>query len=147
MRSRKVATFLCGAAIGVAGEYLLDPVEGKRRRQMARDRGMAIVRRGAREAGRSADHVVHRAKGVAAEATPPGRDAGELNDSALKAKVESELFRPAEAPKGSVDLNVEEHVVVLHGRVGSEEQLEDLVERARLIDGVRDVESRLQVAG
>jgi hypothetical protein len=142
-----VAAFLGGAAIGVAGEYLLDPAEGRRRRKMARDRGMAMVRRGSREAGRSVRDAAHRVQGVAAEATPPGRDASELNDAALKAKVESELFRPAEAPKGSVDLNVEEHVVVLHGRVGSEEQLDELVERARRIDGVRDVESRLQVAG
>lgn len=85
--------------------------------------------------------------GVAADATPPGRDSSELNDPALAAKVESELFRPADAPKDTVDVNVEDGVVYLRGEVPSREQLEDLIARAQAVDGVVRAEGLLHLPG
>jgi osmotically-inducible protein OsmY len=87
------------------------------------------------------------ARGVVAEATPGGHDASSLNDSGLAAKVESELFRPAGAPKGSVDVNVEDGIAVLRGEVADRGQLDDLLSRARSIDGVVSVKNLLHVAG
>lgn len=144
-KRRALLAFGAGAALGAAGEYMLDPGAGRRRRHMARDRTMAKLRRASREAERRAHRAADMAQGLAAEATPPGRDSSELNDPALAAKVESELFRPADAPKGSVDVNVEEHVVFLRGEVERGEQVEELVARARRIDGVAAVENRLHV--
>jgi hypothetical protein len=144
---RTMGVFLAGSGAGAASEYLLDPEQGKRRRHQLRDQTLAKLRRGSREAERLAYDVAHRAQGAVAEATPSGRDPSELNDPALAAKVESELFRPADTPKGSINLNVEHGVVYLRGEVESREQLESLLTRARAVDGVKEVESLLHLPG
>lgn len=142
-----LAAFLAGAGAGAAAEFLLDPQQGRRRRHMAVERLTARLRRGKREAARAGRHAADRAQGVAARAIPSSRDAFELNDEGLKAKVESELFRPADAPKGSVDLNVEAGVVFLRGQVGDRAEAEELGQRAGRIDGVLGVENLLHVEG
>lgn len=146
-RSPRVAAFLVGSGAGAGGAYLLDPQNGKRRRHVLRDKTRARLRGGARELGRSAHYAGGKAAGVAAEAMPPRRDSSELNDPTLAAKVESELFRPEGSPKGTVDVNVEDHVVYLRGQVASREQLEELVDRARAVDGVARAESLLHLPG
>jgi osmotically-inducible protein OsmY len=70
-----------------------------------------------------------------------------LNDPTLARKVESEIFRPAEAPKGRVDVNAENGVVYLRGEVADEDAIEALVDAARDIDGVERVESLLHTPG
>lgn len=139
--------FAAGAGAGAAAEYLLDPQQGRRRRNMALEQLTARLRRGAREAEGTARHAAERAKGAAAAAAPGGRDASELNDEGLKAKVESELFRPADAPKGAVDVNVEAGVVFLRGEMPDRERIERLAARAGEIDGVLGVENLLHLAG
>jgi osmotically-inducible protein OsmY len=146
-RAPRMAAFLVGSGAGAAAEYLLDPEQGKRRRHVLRDWTQARLRGGAREAGRKARYAGGKAVGVAAEATPPRRDLADLNDPALAAKVESELFRPEDAPKGTVDVNVENRVVYLRGEVPSREQLEELVARAGAVDGIARAESLLHLPG
>lgn len=146
-KTASLAAFGAAAGAGAAAEFLLDPDNGKRRRHMLRDQLAAQLRRGSREAGKQARYMAHKAEGVAAEATPPGRDSSELNDPALEAKVETELFRPADAPKGSVNVNVQDGVVFLRGEVPSGERAEELARRAGRIDGVKRVESLLHPPG
>ena len=71
----------------------------------------------------------------------------EVDDLTLKAKVESEVFRPADAPKGDVDVNVENGVVYLRGQVEQPELIQDLELRVRAVQGVRDVENLLRAPG
>jgi len=145
--SPRVAAFLAGSGAGVAAEYLLEPQHGKRRRHVLRDWTQARLRRGAREAGRKAQYAAGKATGLAADATPPARDPSELNDPALAAKVETELFRPEDAPKGKVDVNVENRVVYLRGEVQTPEQREDLINRAKAVEGIARAESLLHLPG
>lgn len=139
--------FLAGIGLGAGAVYLLDPAEGRRRRHMLRDMTASKLRRGSRSAEKGARDLAGRAQGVVADATPPGRDSSELNDPALEAKVESELFRPAAAPKGSVDVSVENGVVFLRGEVPDRKSLESMVAEAHAIDGVSRIESLLHVPG
>jgi hypothetical protein len=74
--------------------------------------------------------------------TTPGPAGGELNDPALKAKVESELFRDPDVPKDRILIGVAGGVVTLRGDLGSE-QAEKLISRAEEIEGVREVENLL----
>jgi osmotically-inducible protein OsmY len=142
----RVRDFIFGAAVGAAGAYFLDPDNGTRRRHVARDRGLAVGRDAVAEAERRARYAEGVAEGVVAKATPGGgRPGEELNDPALARKVESEIFRPADAPKDKVDVNVEDHVVYLRGKLESGDQAKALVEAARQVDGVRDVESLIEV--
>jgi osmotically-inducible protein OsmY len=146
-RSPRVAVFLAGSGAGVAAEYLFDPSHGKRRRHVLRDGIQARLRGSARTLSRRTHYAAGKAAGVVAGATPPGRDSSALNDPALAAKVESEIFRPKGSPKGTVDVNVEDRVVYLRGEVASREQLQELIERARAVDGVARAESLLHLPG
>jgi osmotically-inducible protein OsmY len=71
----------------------------------------------------------------------------DYDDQTLKAKVESEVFRPADAPKGDVNVNVENGVVYLRGQVERPELIDDLESRVRAVQGVREVENLLHVPG
>ncbi|HZU39416.1 MAG TPA: BON domain-containing protein [Solirubrobacteraceae bacterium] len=83
--------------------------------------------------------VVQEARGRAA-APKPGMD-----DITLARKVETELFRPRGAPKGSVDVNVVEGVVYLRGQVKRPDQIAELERRTREIPEVRGVENLLHL--
>jgi osmotically-inducible protein OsmY len=65
------------------------------------------------------------------------------NDQALAERVKSEIFQPADAPKDSVSINVEDGVVYLRGEVKRPEQIRKLVNEAGAVDGVRSVENLL----
>ncbi len=111
-----------------------------------RDRIFGLFRRGSSQAGRTARYAggvaqgaTHRARklvGATSSKEPP-------NDAALKQKVESEIFRPADAPKRSVNVNVEAGVVHLRGQAASPQQIRKLVAAAEKIDGVKKVENHL----
>jgi osmotically-inducible protein OsmY len=70
-----------------------------------------------------------------------------LNDPALARKVESEVFRDAEIPKGAISVNVEYGVVYLRGELPSDDVKEKLATRARAVDGVRGVEDLTHLPG
>ena len=71
----------------------------------------------------------------------------DFDDVTLARKVETEIFRPEDAPKGSVNVNVENGVVYLRGEVERPELIDDLVGRARSVQGVREVENLLHLPG
>lgn len=95
-------------------------------------------------AKRYVERYAGQAKGAVGSATPgAGRAPAEerLNDPALARKVESEVFRGEDIPKGRVSVNVEYGVVYLRGEVPDREQMDALVDRTRQVDGVRGVEN------
>ena len=69
------------------------------------------------------------------------------DDSTLKAKVESELFRDEHEVKGVINVNAQQGVVQLRGELPSRDLIEALVDRTRKIHGVRDVENLLHTSG
>src|SRR5215207_10666153 len=140
---------LFGAAAGFAAAWFMDPNDGTRRRHVLRDKTMKYARRGKDEAVRKADYAAGQVKGAASGATPSSReDADErLNDPALARKVESEVFRGEDIPKGKIDVNVEYGVVYLRGEVPDRDLMNELVARARKVEGVQGVENLTHVAG
>ena len=76
-----------------------------------------------------------------------GEPRPEPNDATLAARVESEVFAAPDAPKGSVDVNAENGIVVLRGEVERPELIDELVEKARSVQGVREVENLLHLPG
>jgi hypothetical protein len=141
---RRIGTAAGAGAAGAAGAWFLDPRQGKRRRHVARDRIAALLRRTAQVTRRQASYrggqVAGLAKRARSEAEPEEPAA---NDQALADRVKSEIFRPAESPKESVSVNVENGVVFLRGEVKRPEQIEELVETTRSVEGVQAVESLL----
>jgi osmotically-inducible protein OsmY len=112
------------AALGAALAYFFDPDNGKRRRKATVKRLTGFARR--------------RREGVQG---PP------QDDATLARKVESEIFRDADVPKGAIDVNAEHGKVVLRGEVDSTELIEELVGKARRVQGVVEVESLLHTPG
>ena len=137
---------LATAALGAAAVYLLDPVQGARRRNTLRDRTAAIARRARATTGRQARRARGQAKGVIHRLRQTRPQMREYDDVTLARKVESEIFRGADAPKGSVNVSVENGVVVLRGRVEHEEDVERLERQARRVVGVYDVDNLLQAS-
>jgi osmotically-inducible protein OsmY len=141
--SSKKSVAAAGAA-GLAGAFFLDPESGKRRRHIARDRALALIRQGAETTRRQAEYRKGQVEGkfeAAKSQVSPEKPAAD--DQTLADRVKSEIFQPADAPKGSVNINVERGVVYLRGEVGDRDQIKKLVEHAGSIDGVAGVENLL----
>jgi len=68
-----------------------------------------------------------------------------MDDVTLARKVESELFRDADAPKGQVDVSAVDGVVELRGQVKRPEDVNELEAKARGIPEVRDVRNLLHL--
>ena len=69
------------------------------------------------------------------------------NDETLTQRVQSELFRDDEVPKGQINVNAQDGVIQLRGEVPSENMIGDLVEKTRSVQGVREVENLLHTPG
>jgi osmotically-inducible protein OsmY len=141
---------LFGAAIGAAAAWFLDPNDGTRRRDITRDKALKYARRGKETAARKASYASQTVKGKATAVAPgAGRaPAGErLNDPALKAKIETEVFRDADAPKDKVSVNVEDGVAYLRGEVEDPSTIDRLREATAKVEGVREVRSLLHTPG
>ena len=113
------------AALGAALAYFFDPQNGRARR---RDTIKRIVQLSQRQRGR-----------LTARAQP--------DDVTLARQVESEIFGDADVPKGQINVNAEEGRVVLRGEVESAEMIEELVSKARKVQGVQEVENLLHTPG
>lgn len=134
-------------AAGLAAGYFLDPESGRRRRHAARDRALALIRRGAARTRREAEYRTGQVEGkVKAAQSKAGPEKPAANDQDLAERVKSQIFKPADAPKGSVNVNVERGVVYLRGEVKEPDQIEKLVEQANSVDGVAGVENLLHTS-
>jgi osmotically-inducible protein OsmY len=137
---------LAGAAVAGAGiEFLLDPADGKRRRHVLRDRALATSRRLSRSSSRRARYVAGKAEGVIQEAksTP----APPADDHTLADRVRTDIFRREDAPKSGVNVGVVDGIVYLRGEVKRPEQIRQLIEDARRVPGVKDVQNLLHTPG
>jgi osmotically-inducible protein OsmY len=132
------------AAIGAALMYFFDPADGKRRRNVAVDRTKAFFRkrsqRGAGYVGAQARALKQKATHLREESKP------EPNDATLKAKVESEIFRDPEVPKGQIDVNAENGIIYLRGET-EPDLAESLEQQVKKIPGVQRVENLLHKPG
>ena len=136
-----------GGLLGAAITYLFDPQSGRGRRATLRDRSAAFVRGGGRKTVQAGRAVAAEASGVTQKVQHLKQEPREYDDATLAQKVQSEIFRDPDAPKGQVDVNAEDGVVVLRGEVERPELMEELVEKTRKVQGVRDVQNLLHLPG
>jgi hypothetical protein len=143
---RRRGRFLLGGAVGALLAYFFDPDRGRSRRAQTEDRLMGLLRRGGRRAERIGRRVGAEAYGLRQKAAHRREEDKDLDDVTLAHKVESELFTDPAIPKGRINVNVEEGVVVLRGTAAPEEA-ESLTNAALRISGVRGVENLLHLPG
>ena len=90
--------------------------------------------------------VADTAKGAAHGAKSAVTPERTYDDVTLARKVESEIFRPADAPKDKVSVSVADGVVELRGELEDQKQVEELGKSAKSVEGVKDVRNLLSVA-
>jgi osmotically-inducible protein OsmY len=135
-------------ATAAALTYFFDPQNGARRRNVARDRVLAFFRQSGRKASRAGRSVASEAHGLKQKATHPREESKpQPDDVTLARKVETEIFRDADIPKGKINVNAENGKVVLRGEVDDPSMIDDLEKAARKVMGVREVENLLHSAG
>ncbi len=69
------------------------------------------------------------------------------NDAALAHRVESELFRDPDTPKGRININAEAGIVVLRGELDQPEQIRAIDAAVSRMAGVRGVHNLLHLPG
>ena len=144
---RKLRQLVVGGVLGSIGTLFLDPQAGRRRRKELVDRTGALFRRTGRQAERAGRGVGARVYGMSQQVQHLQEEPKDFDDVTLARKVETEIFRDADVPKGQIDVNVQEGVVQLRGEVPNPDMLNDLVEKTRKVQGVREVESLLHLRG
>lgn len=115
---------------------------------MAGQRIAGTFRRVTRRGERAARYAASETGGVARRVAHP-RSAQEPppDDVTLARKVETELFRPPDVPKGKINVSAVGGVVELRGEAQTGEQVKELEEKTRRIPGVSDVRNLLHLAG
>jgi hypothetical protein len=102
------------------------------------------VRGGLGQATRIGRDTANRGFGLGKRLANRGQ-AKDLDDVTLARKVETEIFRPANSPKGKVDVNAVEGVVWLRGEVKNQKQIAEIEAKVRSIPEVRGVENLLHL--
>ena len=145
----KVTTFVAGAGFGAAAAYFFDQQSGNRRRKLVTDKASRFTREGAGTVTGVAQSAGAQAKGVAAKAQQKatGGDSAPGDDNTLKNKVQTEIFRDADSPKGDVEVTVVNGIVELRGQVDDPSQSEALELKTRMVSGVKDVRNMLHLPG
>ncbi len=100
-----------------------------------------------RKGERLARGVAAEAYGVAQKATHLKEEPKEFDDATLAHKVETEIFRDADVPKGQINVNAENGVIVLRGQVEQPDMIAALEQKTRKVQGVRDVQNLLHTPG
>jgi osmotically-inducible protein OsmY len=91
--------------------------------------------------------VAAEAYGVSQKVQHLKEEPKDFDDATLADKIRSEVFRDPGVPKGQVNVNVQRGVVQLRGELPRAELIDELVEQTRKVQGVREVENLLHVAG
>jgi osmotically-inducible protein OsmY len=134
--------------LGAALTYFFNPQQGRRRREMVRDKIASFLNRGARESEQFASSASAQAEALKEKATSAKEELKpQPDDATLARNVETEIFRDPEVPKGQINVNAENGKVVLRGEVMEAELIADLEKRARSVQGVQEVENLLRTPG
>jgi osmotically-inducible protein OsmY len=135
-------------AFGALLAYFFDPQNGHSRRALARQRIPAFFRNTTRKAAGAGGSVAARASAAKQKATHlEEEEKPQPDDVTLARKVETEIFRDSDIPKGRINVNAENGKVVLRGEVEQPELITDLEKRTKKVQGVQEVENLLHVPG
>ena len=134
---RTVFSFALGAAIGAAAARFLTPANTRKAASAASSAASA--------ASTQAQHTANSVKGVAHSVAPHRHEP--MDDATLADRVRSEIFRAADAPKGSVSVDVQAGVAYLRGEVADHSWIDRLGSSARKVEGITGVKNLLHAPG
>ena len=137
---KDTTAFVTGAALGAGLMYVLDPAQGRRRRALARDKMVHLVRKGNDALGARARDAGNRAAGFVAETRARFRRE-RTPDEQIAARVREKLGHYCSHPR-AVRVSVSDGRVTLTGAILSAE-VAPLMVAVDGVRGVRGVDNRL----
>jgi osmotically-inducible protein OsmY len=141
-------SILTGAAVGAAAAYFFDPERGRTRRALFADWAGSRARRGWRALNQFSSRTSNTAAAFPQRMvqlrSPRPRPADDLT---LRDRVESEVFRNPDLPKGQINFDVEAGVVTVRGQVDNAYQIANVEKAVLKVPGVAGVENLLHVNG
>jgi BON domain len=132
--------FVTGAALGAGVMYVLDPARGRRRRALARDKIVRLVRKGNDAVGGRVRDAGNRAAGVVAETRARFRRE-RTPDEQIAARVREKLGHYCSHPR-AVQVSVSDGRVTVTGAILSAE-VAPLMVAVDAVRGVRGIDNRL----
>jgi len=147
-RTQAVWLGICCSLSGALLTYFCDPRQGRRRRSMLRDMGMARTRRlgrAMRQLWRGAAADAYGASHRIVHLVP--RETDITDDETLCQRVESQLFRDRHIPKGRINITAEHGTIILRGELESIDDITHLEERVMRMHGVRGIQNLLHPQG
>ena len=138
---------LTGAAAGAAAVYFLDPQHGRARRAQFVDWSGARLRRGWRALNQLGARTSSSAAALPQKMVSLRSGPRPADDLTLRDRVESEVFRSADVPKGQINLDVESGVVTIRGQVDNAFQIASVEKAVLNVPGVVGVENLLHIDG
>lgn len=136
------AAWLAAAVVGAGLMYLFDPVSGRRRRALLRDKMGSTVRQSRASAGNFTRHTADHLRGLAIEARARMTE-GEVPDRTLVERVRSQMGRAIAHPSSTI-VEANNGVVTLRGAILAHE-VDDLLGTVRSVRGVKEVQNQMTV--
>jgi osmotically-inducible protein OsmY len=138
---------LAGAAAGAIAVYFFDPQRGRARRNQFVDWSGARLRRGWSALNHLGARTSSSASAFPQRMVSLRSGPRPADDLTLRDRVESEVFRNADLPKGQINLDVESGVVTIRGQVDNAFQIASVEKAVLKVPGVVGVENLLHVDG
>lgn len=135
--------FLAGAAIGSACTFYFDPVRGRARRALTRDKTVRFINETSRYSDRQLRNLSNRIQGTLARANSLLRANEVPDDETLIQRVRSEMGRKVKNP-GLIEVTAVSGFVTLKGQVPLHES-EALIQCVRRVRGVKHIDNELEV--
>lgn len=136
-----------GAAAGAAALFFLDPQQGRRRRRMIADRVGAVARHGSRRAGHIARNAGATLSATRDRVASLANDDEPVDDITLTDRVESQVFRDGDLPKGKLNIDTVDGVVMIRGQIDEPRIMNEIVARIWRVEGVKDVRNLMHLPG
>jgi uncharacterized membrane protein/osmotically-inducible protein OsmY len=134
---------LTGTALGSGLMYLWDPISGKRRRALTRDRMTHLVKAADTLVGQTGRDFRNRYEGVVAETKRFWTAEDVRDDDVLAGRVRTALGRVISHPR-AVEVSADHGWITLSGPILASEERR-LLRRIRKVPGVRGIENKLEV--
>jgi hypothetical protein len=138
---------LTGALAGAAAAYFFDPERGHARRVQFIDWSGARLRRGWHAVNRLGSRTVSTGAALPQRMVALRSGPRPADDLTLRDRVESEIFRNADLPKGRINIDVDSGVVTVRGQVDNAFQIANIEKAVLKVPGVVGVENLLHVDG
>lgn len=138
---------ITGAVAGAIAVYFLDPQQGRARRAQFVDWSGARLRRGWQALNQLGTRTGSNAAAFPQRMVSLRSGSRPGDDLTLRDRVESEVFRNPDLPKGQINFDVASAIVTIRGQVDNAFQIATVEKAVLKVPGVSGVENLLHVDG